>query len=127
MDTNSDPLPLSTETAHLFAREWVEAWNSHDLERILSHYSDDVVVTSPVLASLMSLPSGTIEGKAALRQYFSRGLQAFPNVQFDLRDVLWGINTVVLYYRNQRGSMTAEVMQLDDQGQVVRMWANYNG
>jgi len=21
-----------------FAREWIAAWNSHDLERVLSHY-----------------------------------------------------------------------------------------
>ena len=26
--------------AEEFARNWITAWNSHDLERILSHYSD---------------------------------------------------------------------------------------
>src|SRR5207302_4356035 len=27
--------------AEAFAREWVDAWNAHDLARILSHYTDD--------------------------------------------------------------------------------------
>ena len=36
--------------AKRFAREWIEAWNSHDLDAILSHYATDVVLTSPVAA-----------------------------------------------------------------------------
>ena len=36
-----------------FAREWIDAWNAHDLERILSHYSDEIVFTSPVAAQLV--------------------------------------------------------------------------
>ena len=27
--------------ARTFAEEWVAAWNAHDLERILAHYSDE--------------------------------------------------------------------------------------
>ena len=27
--------------AERFAKEWVAAWNSHDLERVLEHYEDD--------------------------------------------------------------------------------------
>ena len=30
-----------------FAKEWVEAWNSHELERVLSHYDDAVTLISP--------------------------------------------------------------------------------
>jgi ketosteroid isomerase-like protein len=32
-----------------FALEWIESWNSHDLDRILSHYADDVEVTTPMI------------------------------------------------------------------------------
>ena len=35
-----------------FGREWVVAWNAHDLERIVAHYANDVVLTSPVAAKL---------------------------------------------------------------------------
>ena len=30
-----------------FAAEWIEAWNAHDLERILAHYADDFEMASP--------------------------------------------------------------------------------
>lgn len=32
---------IDTAFAEHFAHEWIEAWNSHDLEAVLSHYSDD--------------------------------------------------------------------------------------
>ena len=31
-----------------FTNEWISSWNSHDLEDILSHYSEDVEITSPM-------------------------------------------------------------------------------
>jgi hypothetical protein len=39
--------------------------------------------------------------------------------------VLWGINTVVLYYTNQKGTRTAEFMELSPSGKVARVVANY--
>ena len=125
METHS--LPLQGDFARQFAQEWVEAWNSHDLERILAHYDDEVLAVSPVALNLLKNGNGVVQGKAALREYFRRGVQAFPNRHFDLIDVLWGVETVVVYYRNNvRGTKAAEVMQLTPQGKVRRMWANYD-
>lgn len=33
--------------AEAYAREWIDAWNSLNLKRILSHYAEDVVFKSP--------------------------------------------------------------------------------
>jgi len=44
--------------AEHFAREWVAAWNSHDLERVLEHYEDDFEMSSPIIVTLMGEPSG---------------------------------------------------------------------
>jgi hypothetical protein len=33
-----------------FARERVEAWNAHDLDRVLSHYKDEFEMSSPFIA-----------------------------------------------------------------------------
>jgi hypothetical protein len=120
-------IPLQPPFARGFAQEWVEAWNSHDLERILAHYDDDVILVSPVALKLLNNGDGMVRGKAALREYFLRGIQAFPNRRFDLIDVLWGVETVVVYYANNvRGSKSAEVMQLSAAGKIRRVWANYD-
>ncbi len=120
-------LPLQASVAREFAQEWVNAWNSHDLEKILDHYDDDVTLISPVALKLLNNGDGVVGGKAALRDYFRRGLEAYPELRFELLDVLWGLETIVLYYANKvRGSKTAEVMQMTPSGKVQRVWANYD-
>ena len=119
-------MPLDEERAYAIAHATIEAWNSRDLERILAHYADDVVLTSPVVVKRMGDPSGTVRGKAALRTYFGRSLEAHPELHFDLEDVMWGLSSVVLYYRNQRGSKTGEYMEIDEAGKISRVVANYS-
>jgi ketosteroid isomerase-like protein len=109
-----------------FAEDWLRAWNSHDLDAILAHYTPEVVLTSPTAARLVNDPSGTVRGVAALRQYFERGLTAYPNLRFELVDVMRGVSSVVLYYKNQNGSMTGEFMELDGDLKVTRVVANYS-
>ena len=116
---------VTGEWAQEFAKEWVAAWNSHDLEAILEHYVDGVVLTSPVAARLLGDPSGNVRGKAALRAYFSKGLEAYPNLKFDLVDVMAGLSSVVLYYTNQVGTKSGEFMEIDANGKVTRVVANY--
>ena len=56
----------STEASR-FATQWAHDWNSHDLETLLSHFSDDVLWTSPVAAQIVEGSDGVLRGKAALR------------------------------------------------------------
>ena len=55
-----------------FADEWIAAWNSHDLERVLSHYTDDFEMSSPLIIELMNEPSGTLKGKENIRRYWQK-------------------------------------------------------
>jgi ketosteroid isomerase-like protein len=117
---------LSEAEIRKFAAVWIQTWNSHDLEAIMSHYAPEVVLISPTAAKLLGDASGAIQGKQALRRYFEIGLQAFPDLRFELIDVLWGISSVVLYYLNQKGTKTAEFMELGADGKVTKVVANYN-
>jgi ketosteroid isomerase-like protein len=55
-------------------RAWVDAFNRGDLEAILALYSDDIRTESPLLLKLRPEGPPRLEGKAALRDYFSRAL-----------------------------------------------------
>src|SRR6516162_10520279 len=57
--------------AERFAKEWVAAWNSHDLERILDHYEDDFEMSSPIIATLVGERSGKLRGKVAVGGYWA--------------------------------------------------------
>ena len=118
---------MNKEEAWKLAKDWVAAWNAHDLDAIMTHYDDAVELTSPVAARLLGIADGRVVGKTKLRAYFQRGLEAFPELHFRLEEVLWGLNSVVLYYTNQKGTRTAEFMEVSGAGKVVRVVANYNG
>jgi ketosteroid isomerase-like protein len=117
---------VTRDDAWKLANHWVAAWNAHDLELILTHYEEDVELTSPVAAQLLGTPDGKVAGKANLRAYFQRGLTAYPELLFKLEGVLWGVNSVVLCYLNQKGTRTAEFMELSATGKVARVVANYS-
>jgi ketosteroid isomerase-like protein len=117
---------MTKDEARKLASDWVAAWNAHDLDLILAHYEDAIELTSPVAAQLLGTPDGRVLGKPNLRAYFQRGLEAYPELHFHLEDVLWGINSVVLYYTNQKGTRTAEFMELSANGKLARVVANYS-
>ena len=54
---------ISPEKAAQIAKDWMDAWNRHDLDSILSHYAEDVEFTSPFVVRLMGEASGTIKRK----------------------------------------------------------------
>lgn len=117
---------MTKDEAWSLANHWMASWNARDLDAIMSHYDDAVELTSPVAAQLLNVSSGKVIGKANLRAYFQRGLEAYPQLRFHLEEVLWGVNSVVLYYTNQKGTRTAEFMELSATGKVTRVVAQYN-
>ena len=116
---------MTRDEAWSLANHWVASWNAHDLDSIMEHYEDAIELTSPVAARLLGSSDGKVVGKANLRAYFQRGLEAYPELDFRLEDVLWGLTSVVLYYTNQKGTRTAEFMELSARGKVTRVVANY--
>jgi len=118
---------MTTEPkAQDFAHEWIAAWNAHDLDGIMSHYDVHVVLNSPIAAKVLNEPSGMVKGKAALRDYFKRGLELYPNLHFELVDVFFGMASIVVVYKNQKDTRTAEFMEFGDDGKITRVVANYS-
>jgi ketosteroid isomerase-like protein len=119
---------LSESGAREFAAEWIAAWNAHDLERILGHYTDDFEMQSPFILTTMGVTTGSLKGKAAVRPYWQRALAAQPLLRFELRDILVGVDTIALYYLSTtRNRMVAEVLRFNAEGRVVWGAGLYGG
>jgi hypothetical protein len=126
MNLQPERTAMTRDEAWKLANHWVAAWNGHDLDLIMTHYDDAIELISPVAAQLLGTSDGKVVGKANLRAYFQRGLEAYPELHFRLEDVLWGVNSVLLYYTNQKGTRTGEFMELSAIGKVARVVANYS-
>jgi|UniRef100_A0A7C3WGH3 hypothetical protein len=117
---------LNPAEAERIARDWLKAWNSHDLEAILSHYAEGAELTSPFVVQLLGNPAGIVRGKENLRMYFSLGLSMFPDLHLELIRVFTGVNSLVVYYRGINETLAAEVMVLNPEGQVIKTMAHYS-
>jgi len=117
---------LTAGEAHELAHRWIEAWNDHDLERILAHYADDVVFSSPFIEKIGTNPSGAVLGREALLAYFKAALAKYPTLTFRLHAVLCGINSVTLLYESVSGLLAAETMILNQRHQVSCVLAQYD-
>lgn len=96
--------------ARRFAADWERAWNDPDLERLLDHFADTVIFTSPVAAQIVPDCDGIIRGKEALRTYWTEGLRLVPDLHFSVDSVYAGVNTIVITYRTQAGGRVCEAL-----------------
>ncbi|MCR4029383.1 MULTISPECIES: nuclear transport factor 2 family protein [Flavobacterium] len=108
-----------------FAKTWIESWNSHDLEDVMSHYSDDLEITTPMIKLAGGIESGSLQGKIQVKEYWSKALAKFPDLHFELIDVTAGVNSVALYYKSIMDKKAIEVMFFNEDGLVNKMIAHY--
>jgi len=111
---------MATIDAQAFAKEWLDAWNAHDLERVLAHYADDIELVSPRAAQVVPESGGVIRGKPALRAYWTAALGPAPTLRFELIDVFKTVSGATILYRNHRGQRVTETFLWNTDGKVVR-------
>ena len=117
---------MTREEAVRFAEGWVAAWNAHDLDRVLSHYADDFEMTSPFVVTVAGEPTGTLRGKERVGAYWRRALERFPDLHFEVLDVLAGVTGVAIYYTSVMGLRACEVFSFDARGKVCKVAAHYD-
>jgi hypothetical protein len=120
MDQPHDPARLAA-----LGREWIAAWNSHDLERVLALYDDDSEMTSDKISAFGFGASGTLRGKDKLRAYWGAALQKRPNLHFELIDTYVSPDSIVVFYQNDRGAKVCEYLRLNDEGKIRQGSANH--
>lgn len=103
-----------------FAEEWVADWNSRDLGRILRHYAENIMFTSPRAAVLLPQTQGTVHGIQQLREYWAPLGEIRRNLQFTLETVLVTAGGCTILYRDETGLLVAETMLIGAEDKVVQ-------
>jgi ketosteroid isomerase-like protein len=117
---------MTHDDAVRFAAEWVEAWNRHDIEAVLTHYADDFEMTTPMIQQVLGIASGTLQGKKAVGDYWRAALQKVPNLEFSILEVTSGVDVVSIYYRAVLGKTAIETFYFDKTGLITKAIATYH-
>lgn len=102
---------MTRDDARRFAKEWADAWNTRDVERVLSHFADRVAFTSPTALAVAG--TGTVRGKEALRSYWNAALSRIESLGFTLDRVVWDPETreLAIVYRSEINGRTRHVSE----------------
>jgi ketosteroid isomerase-like protein len=111
---------IDADRAMAFAREWIESWNAHDMERILSHYTENFEMSSPLIVERTGRANGRLKGRDEVRAYWEASLAATPPLRFEFLDVLVGVDSITIYYRNVGRRVVAETFFMDDSAKVTK-------
>jgi ketosteroid isomerase-like protein len=117
---------ISRDEAKRIADRWIGDWNAHDLDAILSHYAEELEFTSPLITERLGRADGTIRSKAELKSYFAVGVAPGSELKFELLDVMHGVTSLALHYRNQAGRTITETMFFDENGKVAKVAVHWS-
>jgi ketosteroid isomerase-like protein len=116
---------MTHEEARQFADHWIAAWNNHDLKEILSHYTDDFEMTTPMIHQLLGIETGTLKGKKAVGDYWQAALQKIPDLKFSLIAVAAGVHSVSIFYSSVMEKKAIETFFFNSEGKVFRALTTY--
>lgn len=116
---------ISKDFAQKFSWDWVDSWNSHDLDRILAHYSDDFEMNSPLIVKRLGKPDGKLIGKAQVAAYWAGAFEAYPNLTFQLKNIFVGPTSITILYIGASGGLVTETFIFNSDFHVVQAYANY--
>lgn len=119
---------ISAADAQAYAQRWIAAWNARDLEAVLALFAEDAVFVSPKAESFTG--KARVEGKAALRAYWSVALEKITALEFAFEAADWDAasSTLLVVYvagLNGRRARSCERWVLDAAGRITSGEAYY--
>jgi hypothetical protein len=105
---------LDRDFSERFSKELIEAFNSHDLDRIFDLYDDDFTMTSHYIKARMGIESGVLNGKEAVRPYWEKSLSMNPSLNFELVNIFVGVSSLAVFYKNIGRKLVCETFTFNN-------------
>jgi len=109
---------MSAQNNKQIATKWFEAFNEHDLEKLLSLYNDNAQHYSPKLKIRIPETQGLIKGKQALREWWKDAFDRLPSLQYEVVKLTADDEQVFMeYIRHVNGEedlSVGEVLQIEN-------------
>ena len=104
--------------AHL----WFEAFNAHNLEKLLSLYDDEAQHYSPKLKVRLPETKGLVIGKDALRAWWKDSFDRLPTLHYKVTSLTSNSDRVFMEYirtvDNEEEMLVAEILEVRD-GKII--------
>jgi ketosteroid isomerase-like protein len=113
---------MSQTQPEQIAFRWFEAFNSKDLERLLSLYDDNAEHYSPKLKAGKPETNGLVKGKAAMREWWQDAFDRLPSLHYEVKSLTANEERVFMEYirtvDGEEDMAVAEVLEIRD-GSII--------
>jgi predicted SnoaL-like aldol condensation-catalyzing enzyme len=100
------------------AHAWFEAFNAHNLEKLLSLYDDEAEHYSPKLKIRHPETSGLVTGKKALRTWWQDAFDRLPTLNYKVTSLTANSDRVFVEYirtvEDEKDMLVAEVLEIKE-------------
>ena len=109
---------MSAEKNLSIAMLWFEAFNSKNLEKLLSLYDDEAEHFSPKLKIRHPETNGLVTGKEALRTWWKDAFDHIPSLHYKVTSLTSNADRVFMEYlrtvENEDNILVAEVLEIKE-------------
>lgn len=113
---------MSPETLQSIAFRWFDAFNTKQLEKLLSLYDDEAQHFSPKLKIRQPETKGLVVGKEAMRAWWQDAFDRLPSLHYKVTSLTANTDRVFMeYIRQVEGEadmLIAEVLEVRD-GKII--------
>jgi ketosteroid isomerase-like protein len=107
-----------SQNNNIISNKWFDAFNEHDLEKLLALYDNDAEHYSPKLKIRMPETNGMVRGKTALRAWWLDAFERLPTLQYIPETITANDERVFMEYvrkvENEPDMIVAEVLEIKD-------------
>lgn len=104
------------------AHAWFAAFNSHNLEKLLSLYDENAEHFSPKLKLRHPETNGLVTGKDALRTWWDDAFRRLPTLHYKVTSLTSNTDRVFMEYirnaANEEDMVVAEVLEIKE-GKII--------
>jgi predicted ester cyclase len=91
----------------------------------MAHYDEAATFQSPSVLALQPTSNGVVSGRDAIRELYALSLERFPDLRFELDEVIERPSGVILIYRKlhvftDHPGLTVEIFEMAADGLVKR-------
>jgi len=113
---------MSPEKNLSIAHLWFEAFNNHNLEKLLSLYDNEAQHFSPKLKIRHSETKGLVTGKDALRTWWQDSFERLPTLNYKVTSLTSNSDRVFMEYvrsvENEEDMLIAEILEIKE-GKII--------
>lgn len=107
---------MSTSGIESIALEWFKAFNTHDLEKLLSLYDNEAKHYSPKLKIRMPETNGLVTGKEELRGWWKDAFDRLPSLNYVITSLTANESRIFMEYirkvDGEEDMLIAEILEI---------------